>query len=196
MTTISESGSDGRTRCAWGGSDPLMIAYHDEQWGVPLHGECEIFEMLTLEGAQAGLLWSTILKRREGYRAAFEGFDVDRIAQYGEAETACLLGDTGIIHNKAKVAATIKNARAVLELRAEGSSLDELLGSATDEGPQRNAFRSMKEIPAETYESKAMSKTLKKRGFGFAGPTICYALMQSTGMLNDHTPDCFRYDEV
>ena len=142
-----------------------MIAYHDEQWGVPLHGECELFEMLTLEGAQAGLSWSTILKRREGYRAAFEGFDVDRIAQYGEAETARLLGDTGIIRNKAKVAATINNARAVLELRAEGSSLDELLWSFVGGAPKRNAFRSMKEIPAETYESKAMSKNAEEARF-------------------------------
>ena len=196
MASTTDSESDGRTRCGWSGSDPLMIAYHDEQWGVPLHGERELFEMLTLEGAQAGLSWLTILKRREGYQAAFEGFDVDRIAEYGARETARLLGDSGIIRNKAKVAATIKNARAVLELRSEGSSLDELLWSFVGGAPRRNAFQSMEQIPAETDESKAMSKALKKRGFGFVGPTICYALMQSTGMVNDHTPACFRYDEV
>lgn len=196
MATTKDATSDGVTRCDWGGGDALMIAYHDEQWGVPLHGERELFEMLTLEGAQAGLSWSTILKRREGYLAAFEGFDVDRIAQYGEEETARLLGDSGIIRNKAKVAATIKNAQAVLTLREEGSSLDELLWSFVGGGPRRNAFRSMAQVPAETDESKAMSKALKKRGFGFVGPTICYALMQSTGMVNDHAVDCFRYDQV
>jgi len=173
-----------------------MIAYHDEQWGVPLHGERELFEMLTLEGAQAGLSWSTILKRREAYLAAFEAFDVDRIAQYDDKETARLLVDSGIIRNKAKVAATIKNARAVLALREEASSLDEFLWSFVGGAPRRNAFRSMAQVPAETDESKAMSKALKKRGFGFVGPTICYALMQSTGMVNDHSMDCFRYDEV
>jgi DNA-3-methyladenine glycosylase I len=152
--------------------------------------------MLTLEGAQAGLSWSTILKRREGYLAAFEAFDVDRIAQYGDKETARLLADRGIIRNKAKVAATIKNAQAVLALREEGSSLNELLWSFVGGVPRRNAFRSMAQVPAETDESKAMSKALKKRGFGFVGPTICYALMQSTGMVNDHSSDCFRYDEV
>ena len=196
MATTKETTSDRRTRCDWGSGDALMMAYHDEQWGVPLHGERELFEMLTLEGAQAGLSWSTILKRREGYLAAFEGFDVDRIAQYGDEETARLLGDAGIIRNKAKVAATIKNAQAVLTLREEGSSLDELLWSFVDGAPKRNAFHSMAQVPAETDESKAMSKALKKRGFGFVGPTICSALMQSTGMVNDHAVDCFRYDEV
>ncbi len=196
MATTKETTSDQRTRCDWGSGHALMMAYHDEQWGVPLHGERELFEMLTLEGAQAGLSWSTILKRREGYLAAFEGFDVDRIAQYGDEETARLLGDAGIIRNKAKVAATIKNAQAVLTLREEGSSLDELLWSFVDGAPKRNTFHSMAQVPAETDESKAMSKALKKRGFGFVGPTICYALMQSTGMVNDHAVDCFRYDEV
>ncbi len=196
MGTKTDTTSDARRRCDWATASALMMAYHDEQWGLPLHGERELFEMLTLEGAQAGLSWATILSRREGYLAAFEGFAIDRISQYGEKETARLITDSGIIRNRAKIASTIKNAQMVLKLHEEGSSLDELLWSFVEAVPRCDAFRSTTKAPAETDESRAMSKTLKKRGFSFVGPTICYALMQSTGMVNDHNPDCFRYHEV
>jgi len=188
--------TDAVIRCGWVEDDPLMMAYHDEEWGVPKHGDRDLFELLILEGAQAGLSWATILKRREGYRRAFDGFDIERIASYGEAETARLLADTGIIRNRAKVAATIRNARAILELQREGMSLDTFLWRFVGGQPRRNGFASLSQIPAETAESQAMSKALKKRGFAFVGPTICYAFMQSAGMVNDHVLECFRYSEV
>jgi DNA-3-methyladenine glycosylase I len=181
-------------RCQWVPvADPAYVAYHDDEWGVPLHGEQKLFELLTLEGAQAGLSWSTILKKREGYRAAFEGFDPARVAKYDERDVDRLLADPGIVRNRLKVESTIANARAVVEL---DGGLDELLWSFVDGSPKVNAFRTLDEIPAETAESKAMSKDLKRRGFRFVGPTVCYAFMQAAGLVNDHTVDCFRYREV
>jgi DNA-3-methyladenine glycosylase I len=169
-----------------------MVRYHDEEWGVPLHDDRKLFELLTLEGAQAGLSWDTILKRREGYRRAFECFDIARIAEYGESDVERLLQDVGIIRNRAKVNATIGNARAALELQRE-STLDAYVWSFVGGETKLNRFRSLAELPAQTAESQAMSKDLQKRGFRFVGPTICYAFMQSAGLVNDHALDCFRY---
>jgi len=173
--------------------DPLYAAYHDDEWGVPLHGERELFELLTLEGAQAGLSWSTILKKREGYRSAFQGFEPERVARYTERDVERLLADPGIVRNRLKVESTIANAKAVLEL---DGGFDEVLWSFVGGEPKVNAWRSLGELPAETDESKAMSKELKRRGFRFVGPTVCYAFMQAAGLVNDHTVDCFRYREV
>lgn len=186
-----------RSRCAWaGGSDPLMTAYHDEEWGVPLHDDRALFELLTLEGAQAGLSWQTVLRRREGYRRAFEGFDVARIAAYGDAERERLLGDTGVIRNRAKIAATVGNAKAVLDLLPEFGTFDAYLWRFVDGSQRQNRFESLAELPAETEESRAMSRDLRKRGFRFVGPTICYAFMQAAGLVNDHELSCFRYDAL
>ena len=181
-------------RCAWP-RNPLAIAYHDKEWGVPLHGERELFELLTLEGAQAGLSWSTILRKREGYRRAFAGFDVEAVAAFGPNDVERLLADAGIVRNRLKVSSTIANALAALELRSEGG-LDELLWSFVGGAPKLNAWRTLSELPADTDESKAMSKELKRRGFRFVGPTVCYAFMQAAGLVNDHVVDCFRYREL
>jgi DNA-3-methyladenine glycosylase I len=181
-------------RCAWvPEADPAYVAYHDEEWGVPLHGEHELFELLTLEGAQAGLSWSTILRKREGYRAAFEGFDPERVAGYGQRDVERLLADPGIVRNRLKVESTIANARAVLDL---DGGFDELLWSFVGGTPKVNRRRTLGEVPAETAESKAMSKDLKRRGFRFVGPTTCYAFMQAAGLVNDHEIKCFRHREV
>jgi DNA-3-methyladenine glycosylase I len=169
-----------------------MLAYHDAEWGTPSRDPVHLFELLTLEGAQAGLSWTTILRKREGYRRAFDGFDVQRIAAYDEADAERLLADPGIVRNRAKVAATIGNARAWLALRDAGMDPVEHLWSFVGGEPKVNAFERLAEIPAETTESKAMSRDLVRRGFRFVGPTICYALMQSVGMVDDHTLDCFR----
>lgn len=187
---------DGRKRCPWAGSAPHMVAYHDEEWGVPLRDERGLFEFLILEGAQAGLSWATILARRDGYRRALHGFDVTRIARYGARDEARLLADAGIIRNRAKVAATIGNARAFLRVREEQGSFATYLWSFVDGEPVRNRFRSVGDVPVSTPQSDAMSKDLKKRGFKFVGTTICYALMQATGMVNDHLVSCFRHGEV
>ena len=191
-------GDDGRVRCDWGNGDrdPDYRAYHDEEWGVPLHEEQRLFELLCLEGAQAGLSWSTILHKRDGYRRAFDGWDPDKVARYGDMDVARLLGDTGIVRNRAKILAAIANARAVLALRAGGLGLDEHVWSFVGGAPRVNRWQQMGTIPPETDESRAMSKDLRKRGFGFVGPTICYAFMQSTGLVNDHVVDCFRWAEV
>ena len=183
-------------RCGWVSSDPLYLAYHDEEWGVPVHDDRHLFEMLILEGAQAGLSWITILKRRNGYRRAFEGFDPERIARYGEADVARLLADEGIIRNRAKVEATIKNARAYLALVETAGSLDAFLWSFVGGAPKVNRRRTLREIPPETPESKAMSKELKRRGFSFVGSTICYAFMQAVGMVDDHVLTCFKRRKV
>lgn len=189
--------TDGRPRCEWGDQpDPMYRAYHDEEWGVPVRDERHLFELLVLEGAQAGLSWSTILHKREGYRRAFAGFDVATVAAYGEADTARLLGDAGIVRNRAKVAAAIGNARATLALYEGGTTLVDHLWSFVDGTPVRNAWTALGEIPAETETSRAISKDLLRRGFKFVGPTIVYALMQSAGLVNDHVTRCFRYDEV
>ena len=181
------------TRCAWvPESDPLYVAYHDKEWGVPSHDERHLFEMLVLEGAQAGLSWSTILRKRENYRKAFAGFEAAKVARFGERDVERLMGDAGIVRNRLKIESALANARATLELE----SLDELLWSFVDGKPLQNRFRKLADIPAETAESKAMSKELKRRGFRFVGPTVCYAFMQACGLVNDHTVDCFRYPEV
>ncbi|HVG07989.1 MAG TPA: DNA-3-methyladenine glycosylase I [Thermoanaerobaculia bacterium] len=184
------------TRCWWAGDDPLYVAYHDEEWGVPVHDDRRLFEMLILEGAQAGLSWITILRRREGYRRAFDGFDPERIARYDERKKAALLQDEGIIRNRAKVDAAVRSAQAFLELREETSSFDRFLWDFVGGKPKQNRWKERGEIPPETPESKAMSKELKRRGFNFVGPTICYAFMQAVGMVNDHLTGCFRYREV
>jgi DNA-3-methyladenine glycosylase I len=168
-----------------------MVRYHDEEWGVPLHDDTKLFELLSLEGAQAGLSWDTILKRREGYRRAFEGFDIARIATYNESQVERLLQDVSIIRNRAKIAATIANARATLDLQREFGSLDAYLWGFAGGAPKVNRFRSLADIPGQTAESQALSKDLQKHGFRFIGPTIVYAFMQSAGLVNDHTIDCF-----
>jgi DNA-3-methyladenine glycosylase I len=187
---------DDRERCPWPGGDALMLEYHDSEWGVPLHDDRRLYEFLILEGAQAGLSWLTVLRRREGYRAALEGFDFERVAQYGEAEVARLLADEGIIRNRAKVRSAIQNAQAFVEVRDEFGSFDTFIWQFVDGEPRQNGFTSLDQIPPETEQSKAMSKELKRRGFNFVGPTICYAHMQATGMVNDHLVSCFRHDEV
>ncbi len=173
-----------------------MITYHDEEWGVPSHDDVHLFELLTLEGAQAGLSWTTILRKRDGYRRAFKGFDVDKIARYSERDVTRLMNDAGIVRNRAKIESAIANARAVRALRGDGTALSDFLWSFVDGEAIVNSPRKLSDIPAESPVSKAMSKDLKKRGFGFVGPTICYALMQAAGLVNDHVTGCFRYREV
>ena len=187
---------DSLPRCEWAGDDPLMRRYHDEEWGTPLHGDRALFELLVLEGAQAGLSWRTVLHRREGYRAAFHGFDVATVAAYTDADRERLRADARIIRNRAKIDAAIANARATLAVQAAHGSLDAFLWSFVDGEPRRNAFRDLAALPAQTDESRALSKALKGYGFGFVGPTICYAYMQSAGLVNDHVTGCFRYGQV
>ena len=183
-------------RCEWAGTEELYIAYHDLEWGVPLHDDRRLFEMLILEGAQAGLSWSTILKKRENYRAAFDGFDPQKIAAYTEADLERLLKNPGIVRNRLKVQSAVKNARGVLEIQEQFGSFDAFLWGYVDGQPIQNAWRQLGEIPAKTELSDRLSKDLKKRGFSFVGSTICYAFMQAVGMVNDHVLDCFRYGEV
>jgi DNA-3-methyladenine glycosylase I len=184
------------TRCQWAGSDPLYIAYHDEEWGVPVHDDRLLFEFLVLEGAQAGLSWITILRKREAYREAFDQFDPAKVAAYDDARIEALLQNPGIVRNRLKVRAAVLNARGVLAIQDEFGSFAEYLWGFVGGQPRHNAWTSMREIPAETEQSRAMSKDLLKRGFKFVGPTICYAFMQACGLVNDHTVDCFRYDQV
>lgn len=183
-------------RCAWCGDDPLYRQYHDEEWGVPVRDDRQLFEMLVLEGAQAGLSWLTILRKREGYRRAFHGFEPETIAGYGEEDVARLLADPGIVRNRLKVRSAVVNARIFVELRERGESVSDLLWSYAGGVPRQNAWRKLEEVPARTPESDAMSRDLKRLGFKFVGSTICYAFMQAVGMVNDHTLDCFRYQEV
>ena len=183
-------------RCGWAGSDPLYVAYHDQEWGVPLHDDQGLFEFIILEGAQAGLSWATILKKRENYRVAFDHFDPSRIAIYSEQKVAELLGNPGIVRNRLKINAAIMNARAFLVIQKEFGSFDSYVWQFVGGSPKRNAWKSMAEIPARTAESDMMSKDLIRRGFKFVGSTICYAHMQATGMVNDHLVDCFRYNQV
>ncbi len=185
-----------KTRCAWAGVDPLMIAYHDKEWGVPVHDDRILFEFLILEGAQAGLTWKTVLNKRENYRRVFSGFDPGVIARYGDEDIARLLSNPGIIRNRLKISATIRNAHEFLAIQQEYGSFDTYIWQFVGGRPIRNTISSMEDIPATTKESDAMSKDLRKRGFKFAGPTICYAFMQAVGMVNDHQVDCFRYDEI
>ena len=184
-------------RCGWApAADPLYLAYHDEEWGVPSHDDRHLFELLVLEGAQAGLSWATILHKREGYRKAFAGFDPERVARFGAADVEQLLQDPGIVRNRLKIESAIANARATLDVQAELGSLDSYLWGFVGGGPIENAWRTLSEIPAETAESRAMSKDLKRRGFRFVGPTVCYAFMQATGLVNDLVVSCFRYRAV
>ncbi len=183
-------------RCPWGASDPLYLAYHDEEWGVPLHEERRLFEMLVLEGAQAGLSWLTILKRRDAYRRAFDRFDPRKVARYDDDAIARLLADDGIIRNRLKVRAAVTNARAFLDVQGEFGSFDAYIWRFVDGRPIQNAWTTLAEVPARTALSDALSKDLKARGFSFVGSTICYAHMQATGMVNDHVVSCFRHRAV
>lgn len=183
-------------RCPWSLADPLYIAYHDEEWGVPLHDDRALFELLVLEGAQAGLSWFTVLKKREHYRRVFDGFDAKKISRWTPARIERLLADPGIIRNRAKVEGTVASARAFLDLAHQHGSFDRFLWQFVGGRPRVNAFDAIKQVPAETPESKAMSKALKKAGFTFCGPTICYAFMQAAGLVNDHLTSCFRYRKV
>jgi len=183
-------------RCSWPGDNRLMVEYHDKEWGVAVHDDKKLFEFLILEGAQAGLTWQTVLNKRENYRRAFNNFDPVKIALYGKNDIKRLLGDAGIIRNRLKIEATINNAKRFLEVKKEFGSFDKYIWQFVGNGPIRNKFKSLSEIPAKTMESEAMSKDLLKMGFKFVGSTICYAFMQAVGMTNDHTTDCFRYKKV
>jgi DNA-3-methyladenine glycosylase I len=187
---------DAVIRCPWGVGDPLNLAYHDLEWGVPLHDERRLFELLNLEGAQAGLAWITILRKREGYRRAFEGWDPQRVAAYGPDDEARLLADPGIVRNRAKVRAAIGNAGVYLRLTEELGSLDSYLWAFVDGRPILNRFETIDELPAETDLSRTVSRELRGRGFSFIGPTIVYAFMQAAGLVNDHVVSCFRHAEV
>jgi DNA-3-methyladenine glycosylase I len=185
-----------RTRCWWCGDDELYQDYHDLEWGVPVHDDRLLFEFLCLEGAQAGLSWITILRKREHYRRVFDNFDAAKIARYQDEKIATLLQDPGIVRNRLKVNGFVKNARASLELQDQGRTLDEYLWNFVDGEPLQNNRQSSDQVPANTEISDAMSKDLKKRGFTFVGSTICYALMQAAGLVNDHTVDCYRHSEL
>jgi DNA-3-methyladenine glycosylase I len=185
-----------KKRCEWCGDEPIYVAYHDDEWGLPVHDDRLLFEFLILEGAQAGLSWLTILKKRENYRKAFNAFDCERIANYTEADVARLLSDSGIVRNRLKIKSAINNARSVLGIQEEFGSLDTYLWRYVDGVPKQNAWKSMAEFPVKTELSDMMSKDLKKRGCNFVGSTICYAFMQAVGMVNDHTTDCFRHREI
>jgi DNA-3-methyladenine glycosylase I len=185
-----------RARCGWAGSDPLYRAYHDREWGVPLHDDRRLFELLCLEGAQAGLAWITILRKRAAYRRAFDRFDPRKVAAYRAAKVRSLLADPGIVRNRLKVQGAVRNARAFLALRAEIGSFDRFLWGFVGATPRQNAWRSLREVPARTPESDALSRALRQRGFTFVGSTICYAFMQAAGLVNDHVVDCFRHPEV
>jgi DNA-3-methyladenine glycosylase I len=182
-------------RCAWA-TDPLSVLYHDKEWGAPVHKDRQLFELLILEGAQAGLSWITILKKRPAYRAAFDRFDPRKVAQYDEAKIAALLANDGIVRNRLKVRAAVQNAQAFLAVQKEFGSFDQYVWQFVGGSPLRNRWRHTQDLPARTAHSDAMSKDLVKRGFKFVGSTICYAFMQATGMVNDHLTDCFRYREL
>lgn len=185
-----------KPRCAWAGDSALYQAYHDEEWGVPLHDDRALFEFLVLEGAQAGLSWITILKKRAAYRAAFDNFDAARIARYGADKIESLLQDAGIVRNRLKVQAAVINAQKFLDVQGKYGSFDAFIWQFVGGKPRQNHWRGLAEVPASTIESDAMSKELKRHGFKFAGTTICYAYMQAIGMVNDHTTDCFRHKEL
>ena len=185
-----------KTRCVWPGNDELYQRYHDHEWGVSLHNDKKLFEFLILEGAQAGLSWITILRKRENYRAAFDDFDATRIARYDAHKIESLLQDAGIVRNRLKVQSTVINAQKFLDVQSEFGSFDKFIWQFVDGKPRQNVWRSLSEVPASTPESDEMSKELKRRGFKFIGSTICYAFMQATGMVNDHTTNCFRHAEL
>ena len=185
-----------KKRCAWSGTDPLYVAYHDEEWGVPVHEDRVLFEFLILEGAQAGLSWLTILRKRDAYRRAFDEFDPRKVARYDARKAAALLADAGIVRNRAKIASAIENAKAFLEVQSEFGSFDAYQWRFVGGRPIQNRRRGVRDIPARTAESDAMSKDMKRRGFSFVGSTILYAHMQAVGMVNDHVVDCFRHRAV
>jgi DNA-3-methyladenine glycosylase I len=185
-----------KKRCEWPGDDPLYVAYHDTEWGVPQHNDRALFEAIVLDGAQAGLSWLTILRKREAYRRAFDGFDPGKVARYTPARVERLLGNAGIVRNRAKIGSAITNARALLAVQHEFGSFDRFIWQFVGSEPRRNARRRLSDIPAQTREAESMSKELRRRGFTFVGPTICYAFMQACGLVNDHLVTCFRYDEV
>jgi DNA-3-methyladenine glycosylase I len=193
---VSSSPPDGRTRCAWVSDGPLYLAYHDEEWGVPSRDDRHLYELLVLEGAQSGLSWSTILRKREGYRRAFGGFDAQAVARFGLDDVERLLGDAGIVRNRAKIESAVSNAQCVLDLQEEHGSFSEYVWSFVGDSPIVGRWRELGQIPAQTAESTAMSKDMKRRGFRFVGPTVCYAFMQSAGLVNDHVTSCFRYEEL
>jgi len=183
-------------RCDWCGTEPIYVNYHDKEWGVPVHDDRLHFEMIILDGAQAGLSWITILKRRESYREAFDNFDAQKVSRYSDKRIEKLLKNPGIIRNRLKVKSTVQNAKAFLKVQKEFGSFDEYIWRFVNHETIQNKWKKMSELPAKTAQSDAMSKDLKKRGFSFAGSTICYAYMQAAGMVNDHTTDCFRFKEV
>ena len=185
-----------RTRCAWCTNDLLYIRYHDNEWGVPVHNDRRLFEFLVLEGAQAGLSWITILRKRAAYRKAFDNFDYNKVANYNERKIQALLKDEGIVRNRLKIRSAVQNANAFLKIRDEFGTFNKYIWEFVDGKPIRNKWKSIKQIPARTELSDILSKDLKQRGFTFVGSTICYAHMQATGMVNDHTVDCFRYQEL
>jgi len=193
---MATSTENERVRCPWPGVDPLYVRYHDEEWGVPVHEDRKLFEFLTLEGAQAGLSWITILRKRAAYARVFENFDAGRVASYGDADVERLLGDAGIVRNGAKIRSAIGNARAFLRVQEEFGSFDAYMWRFVDGEPVVNAWTDISQLPASTPLSETMSKDLKKRGFSFIGPTVCYAHMQAVGMVNDHLVACFRYAEL
>lgn len=196
MTNIQSPADDqGLARCAWVGTDPLSVEYHDREWGVPVHDDNKIFEFLILEGMQAGLSWMTILRKRDNFRSAYNGFDPVKIAQYDQVKFEELMNNPGIIRNRRKIEASAQNARAFMDVQAEFGSFDAYIWQFVGGKPIINSWKTIDEIPAQTEESVILSKELKKRGFNFVGPTIVYAHMQATGMVNDHTTDCFRYKE-
>lgn len=183
-------------RCAWALRSPEETLYHDTEWGIPLHDDVKLFEYLVLDGAQAGLSWTTILKKRDAYRAAFDGFDPEAVARYDEAKTAALLTDPGIVRNRLKIESAVRNAKAYLRIQEEFGSFDSYLWRFVDGTPVRNAWRELREVPASTPLSDALSRDLKQRGCNFVGSTICYAYLQAAGLVNDHLVDCFRWSEV
>jgi DNA-3-methyladenine glycosylase I len=185
-----------KIRCEWASNDPLIIEYHDREWGVPVHDDLLLFEFLILEGAQAGLSWTTILRKRESYRRAFDGFDPVVVAGYDDRKVEELMANQGIVRNRRKIQAAIDNARAFIMIQKEFGSFDAYIWRFVGNRPIRNSWKNLTDLPAETKESRQMSTDLKKRGFSFVGPTICYAFMQAVGMVNDHTVDCFRYSEI
>lgn len=186
-----------KQRCAWVPlDDPLYVAYHDKEWGVPVHDDIKLFEFLILEGFQAGLSWSTVLRKRENFRKAFDGFDPEKVARYNEAKISELINDASIIRNRMKIHAAVNNARIFLDVQKEYGSFDAYIWEFVNGRPLQNGWKKLSEIPATSRESERMSKDLKQRGFSFVGSTICYAHMQATGMVNDHTVDCFRYNEL
>ncbi len=183
-------------RCAWAGNTPLELQYHDEEWGLPVHDDRLLFEFLVLEGAQAGLSWTTILRKREGYRLAFDNFVPEIVASYDQRKIEELLGSQDIVRNRLKISSAVKNAKAFLAVQKEFETFNAYIWSFVNGNPVCNSWKTVAEVPATTRESEAMSKALKKRGFSFVGPTICYAFMQAVGMVNDHTVDCFRWSEI